>query len=322
MHIVIIGGTGHVGTYLVPRLVEAGHTITEVSRGQREPYQPHGAWASVEHVTLDRAEQEQAGTFGDAVRALEPDAVIDMICFTLESARQIVEALQGEVRAFLHCSTVWVHGKTVTIPVTEDQPRRPIGDYGIKKAAIEAYLHRMAREEGFPATCILPGHISGPGWVSLNPAANFNPDVYKALAQGHKVTLPDEGQAIVHHVHADDVAQLFVKALQNLNLAIGESFHAVSPAALTLRGYAEAVAGWFGQDADLDFAPFETWQTTVSEADAGATRGHLDHSPNCYSIAKARRLLDYRPRYTSLQAARESLQWLIANDVIDLDSES
>ena len=319
MHIVIIGGTGHVGTYLVPRLVEAGHTVTEVSRGQRKPYQSHGAWASVEHVSLDRTEEEEAGTFGKAIRALDPDAVIDMICFTMESARQIVEALQGEVRAFLHCSTVWVHGKTVTIPVTEDQPRRPIGDYGTQKAAIEAYLHRMAREAGFPATCILPGHISGPGWVSLNPAANFNPDVYRALAQGQKVILPNQGLEVVHHVHADDVAQLFVKALQNLNMAIGESFHAVSPAALTLRGYAEAVAGWFGQEADLDFLPFDEWRATVSEAEANASAGHLEHSPNCYSIAKARRLLDYQPRYTSLQAAYESLQWLIANDVISLN---
>jgi uncharacterized protein YbjT (DUF2867 family) len=32
MRIVIIGGTGHVGTYLVPRLVEAGHEVVCVSR--------------------------------------------------------------------------------------------------------------------------------------------------------------------------------------------------------------------------------------------------------------------------------------------------
>jgi nucleoside-diphosphate-sugar epimerase len=110
-----------------------------------------------------------------------------------------------------------------------------------------------------------------------------------------------------------------VKALQNLNLAIGESFHAVSPAALTLRGYAESVAGWFGREANLDFLPFDEWTTTVSEGDANATEGHLEHSPNCYSIEKARRLLDYQPRYTSLQATYESLQWLIANDVISLN---
>ena len=33
--VVIIGGSGHVGTYLVPRLVEAGYEAVNVSRGRR-----------------------------------------------------------------------------------------------------------------------------------------------------------------------------------------------------------------------------------------------------------------------------------------------
>jgi nucleoside-diphosphate-sugar epimerase len=318
MHTVVIGGTGHVGTYLVPRLVEAGHTVTVVSRGQREPYSPHGAWEAVQHVTMDRAEEEAAGTFGPKIRDLEPDAVIDMICFTMESAQHLVAALRDQVQYFLHCSTCWVHGKTVTVPVTEDQPRRPIGQYGTRKAAIEAYLHREARLNGFPETCILPGHIVGPGWVPLNPAGNFNPEVYGKLARGEAVTLPNEGLEIVHHVHADDVAQLFMQALANWNNAVGESFHAVSPAALVLRGYAEAVAGWFGKEAVLSYEPFDTWRETVTEQDAGATQGHLEHSPNCYSIAKGRRLLDYQPRYSSLQAVREAVHWLITHDRVTL----
>lgn len=32
---VIIGGTGHVGTYLVPRLVETGHEVICVTRGNK-----------------------------------------------------------------------------------------------------------------------------------------------------------------------------------------------------------------------------------------------------------------------------------------------
>jgi nucleoside-diphosphate-sugar epimerase len=219
MHVVIIGGTGHVGTYLVPRLVEAGHSLTVITRGQRSPYRPHGAWNSVRLVTADRAAEEQAGTFGKKIRDLQPDVVIDMICFTEESARQLVEALRGQVQAFLHCSTAWVHGNTTQIPVSEDAPRRPIGDYGIRKAAIEAYLQGEARKNGFPAACILPGHIVGPGWAPLNPAGNFNPDVFTRLARGEEVLLPNLGTEIVHHVHADDVAQLFMKALVNWNAA-------------------------------------------------------------------------------------------------------
>jgi nucleoside-diphosphate-sugar epimerase len=318
MRTIVIGGTGHIGTYLVPRLVEAGHEVVVITRGQRGPYSPHGAWGSVDLVVIDRTQEEAAGTFGARIVDLQPDIVIDMICFTLGSARHLVEALRGHVQAFLHCSTCWVHGEVTTVPVTEDQPRRPIGDYGVRKAAIEAYLHREARRNGFPESCILPGHIVGPGWVPLNPQANFNPRVYSTLAQGEPVTLPNAGLEIVHHVHADDVAQLFMQALANWNAAVGESFHAVSPAALTLRGYAEAVAGWFGQTAELSFAPFETWRETVTEREAEASLGHLEHSPNCYSIAKSQRLLDYRPRYTSLQAVRESVNWLVDQEIVQI----
>jgi nucleoside-diphosphate-sugar epimerase len=34
MRVIIIGGTGHVGTYLVPYLVEAGHEVINLSRQQ------------------------------------------------------------------------------------------------------------------------------------------------------------------------------------------------------------------------------------------------------------------------------------------------
>ena len=33
--IVVIGATGHIGTYLVPRLADGGHEVIAVSRGTR-----------------------------------------------------------------------------------------------------------------------------------------------------------------------------------------------------------------------------------------------------------------------------------------------
>jgi nucleoside-diphosphate-sugar epimerase len=315
MRVVVIGGSGHVGTYLVPYLVEAGHEVINLSRSQRQPYRAHGSWKSVRQVVADREAEDSARTFGPRVRDLKPDAVIDMICFTLDSARQLTEALNGQVQHFLHCGTIWVHGPGVEVPVTEQQPRRPFGEYGIQKAAIEVYLLDQARRHGFPATLLHPGHIVGPGWAPLNPAGNFNPQVFEKLAHGEELALPNIGMETVHHVHADDVAQSFMKALANWNAAVGESFHVVSPAALSLRGYAEAVAGWFGQPANLRYLPWDEWRATVSPEDAGATWDHIAHSPNC-SIAKAQRFLDYRPRYSSLQAVYESVQWLIENQVI------
>lgn len=310
MKAIVIGATGHVGTYLVPRLVEAGYEVTAMSRGRREPYRPHAAWKSVRQLTIDREAAEQDGTFGRQVTDLQPDVVIDMICFEPDSARHLVEALRGRVQHFLHCGTIWVHGPGVEVPTAETQPRRPFGDYGLKKAAIETYLLDQARRYGFPATVLHPGHIVGPGWAPLNPAGHFNPEVFSRLGRGKTLALPNLGLETVHHVHADDVAQAFMQALAHRSTALGENFHVVSPAALTLRGYAEAAAAWFGQPARLEFLPWPEWRQTVSAEEAAATWDHIAHSPNC-SIAKAERLLEYRPRYSSLQAVREAVNWLV-----------
>jgi nucleoside-diphosphate-sugar epimerase len=315
MKVVVLGGTGHVGTYLVPRLVEAGHEVLVVSRNTREPYHPHGAWGEVEAIELDRAQAEAAGIFGEKVAALDPDVVIDMICFKPESASQLVTALRGRVQHFLHCGTIWVHGPSVQVPTTEEQPRRPFGEYGILKAQIEAYLLKEARLGGFPATVLHPGHIVGPGWAPLNPAGHFDPQVFTCLADGQTLLLPNLGMETVHHVHADDVAQAFMQAIANRSNAVGESFHVVSPVALTLRGYAESMAAWFGEPARLEFLSWEQWRETLPPEQAAATWDHIAHSPNC-SIAKAQRLLDYRPRYSSLQAVQEAVSWMVEHGQI------
>ncbi len=317
MRTVIIGGSGHVGTYLVPMLVRAGHEVIHISRGASAPYTPDPAWEQVRTVTIDRSAAEADGTFGEKIRELKADIVIDMICFTLESAMQLAEALNGSVQHFLSCGTIWVHGPGVQVPVTEEQPRRPFGTYGIEKAKIEAYLLSKARREQFPATVLHPGHIVGPGWVPLNPAGHFNPEVFARLAKEEELVLANLGMETVHHVHAEDVAQSFIKAISHWSASVGESFHVVSPQAVSLRGYAEEAAAWFGKQANLRFASWEDFKQSVSAEEAQAVWDHIAHSPNC-SIEKARKAIDYRPRYSSLEAVRESLDWLLENGKITI----
>ncbi len=229
MRVVVIGGTGHIGTYLVPRLVHEGYEVVCIHRGESKPYLDDPAWKKVQHVSLDREKEDAAGTFGGSVARLNPDIVIDMICFDPESGRQLVEALRGKVRHFLSCGTTWIHGYPVTTPITEDAPRRPIGDYGIKKSRLEACLVEEAQVRGFPATSVLPGHIVGKGWIPLDPLGTRNLEVYAKLARGEELLMPHQGLETLHHVHADDVAQVFMRAIARRRASLGESFHVVSP---------------------------------------------------------------------------------------------
>jgi nucleoside-diphosphate-sugar epimerase len=315
VRVAIIGGTGHIGSFLTPRLFDAGHTVICISRGIKKPYRQHPAWRLIERIQIDRAQEEAAGTFGERIARLDAEVVIDLTCYDLESAQQLVDGLRGRVGHLLHCGTIWVHGPSVEVPTSETAPRTAFGDYGVRKVAIEAYLLNEASKSSLPVTVIHPGHIVGPGWAPINPVGNLNPKIFSMLLQGRPIQLPNIGMETLHHVHADDVAQCFVKAMEKRSGALGESFHVVSPAALTLRGYAERVAAWFGKSAQLQYLPWAEWQQGVSQQEAAHTWDHIAHSPNC-SIAKARSRLGYEPRYTSLEAVRESVEWLIEQGVV------
>jgi nucleoside-diphosphate-sugar epimerase len=317
MKVVIIGGTGHIGTYLVPRLVMEGHEVICVSRKKSEPYSLHPLWKFVRQVTIDRSAAEDKGTFGADIKALQGEIVIDLICFTPQSAAMLAEALMGEVQQLIHCGTMWVHGHSEQVPTRETQERKPFGEYGIDKAKIESYLLSVYRQQGFPVTILHPGHITGPGWLPINPAGNLDPEIFIRLAKGEPITLPNLGMETLHHVHADDVAQAFVHAIGNRQRCIGEAFHIVSEQAVTLRGFALAMAKWYGQQANLHFKPWQEWKETVSQRDAELTWDHIAHSPNG-SIEKAKQLLHYQPRYTSLQAVQEAVSHYFANAKIML----
>jgi nucleoside-diphosphate-sugar epimerase len=70
MKIVVIGGTGHVGTYLIPGLVTAGHEVISVSRQKRKPYSDHAAWKDVKQVVIDRVEADKKKSFGKQISKL------------------------------------------------------------------------------------------------------------------------------------------------------------------------------------------------------------------------------------------------------------
>jgi nucleoside-diphosphate-sugar epimerase len=318
MRVVVVGATGHIGSYLVPALVSEGHEVVALSRGLRDPYRSDPSWQSVRRVSVDREAEDAAGTFAGRLADLHADAIIDLLCFTPESAQQLVDALGPDGPVLLHCGTIWVHGPAVEVPVTEDSARTPFGEYGTGKAAIERLLLDETRAGGLRSTVLHPGHISGPGWPIINPAANLDPEVWRRLANGETLNLPNFGLETLHHVHASDVAMAFSLALTRFDRAVGESFHVVSEAAVTLRGFAEATAAWFGREARLAFLPWEEYRAAEQPEHAQATWEHISRSPSM-SIAKARHRLGYEPRFTSLQTAAESVQWLAEHDQLDVD---
>ena len=313
MRIVVIGGSGHIGTFLIPRLVRAGHDVVSISRGRRSSYVGDVTWQHVRQVTADRAVEDREGTFPDRVAGLQPDVVIDLICFTLDSATALVERLRGQAGHLLYCGSIWSSGPSVKVPITEDTGTPPVGEYGIAKAATARMLREETRSGGLVTTTLHPGHIVGPGWHPIGPLGNTDATVWQKLSAGQPIDVPGIGAEFMHHVHADDVAQAFESAVVHRDAAAGEDFNIVAPAALNVRGYARIAASWFGRTAALRSL---TWDEFRGGTDAEAAQASWDHlvRNHCFSIDKARTLLGYAPQYEPEDAVLESVRWLIDHD--------
>jgi len=169
--IVVIGATGHIGTYLVPRLVRGGHEVIAISRGTRDPYHASREWGSVSRVAVDRDAEDEEGAFGARIAALRPDVVIDLICFTAASARQLADALRPSRPLLIHCGTIWVHGPALRVPITEDEPRTAYGEYGTGQADVGGQEFQSARSSSPPGVPGLLRTVCGAG-VDWPPGQN------------------------------------------------------------------------------------------------------------------------------------------------------
>ena len=340
--VAVLGGTGHVGSYLCPRLgADPRYRCICVSRSTTsEPYAASdGSWDNVERVALDRSGADHNSpvlsdeasdstaaaevAFAQAVAALGADVVIDMICFTQESCERLVEGLKDSPCShFLHVGSIWSHGHSLAVPTPEGLPkdREPLEEYGQGKNDIEQYLlhSEAAAEIPFACTVLHAGHIVGRGWPPLNPQGHFNQQLFAALARGEPLLLPNFGQETVHHIHADDIARCFITCIEQREASAGEAYHIVSPQAVSLRHLAIAVTKeLFGLEVNLEFAKsWEQFAAVVAEEDASQTLTHIEHSPSC-SMAKIKEQLGFESQHDSISMVVESAKYLIENGMVE-----
>jgi len=315
MKAVVTGASGHIGTYLVPMLVNAGYEVTTITRGEPKPYEADPAWNRVNKVFMDRSKEPQ---FAEKIAAMDPDIVVDLINFNIEDTKKMVAALKGtKCSHYLYCSSCWAHGRAETLPFNaDDLQKEPLDDYGKDKFASELYLKDLYRTEGFPATVIMPGQISGPGWAIINPWGNTSMRVFQDIADGKEICLPNFGMEIIHHVHGYDVAQVFFQAITHRNQALGETFDAEAEQSITLYGYAKHLYEYFGKEPKIKFLCWKEWcEYEGNPEECEHTFYHIARS-GTFSIEKEKKLLDYQPKYTNIETIDLAVESYIERGLI------
>lgn len=128
MRFLVIGGTGFIGRFLTPRLLEQGHDVLLVRRPESKSTPPEGARviSANGHALMESVTE---------LRASKPDVVIDLILSSGAQAATLLDVFRGHTARVVAISSMDVYracgvlhgleeGDLEPLPLTEESPLR------------------------------------------------------------------------------------------------------------------------------------------------------------------------------------------------------
>ena len=109
-------------------------------------------------------------------------------------------AAQLGAPGWVQFSTDMVYGVPCSVPVGEDHPQNPIGEYGASKAQMERRVRDFAADNGIPLTIFRPRLISGRGRLGVFTR------LFALIRRHHPLPLIGSGRNFYQMVSVDDCA--------------------------------------------------------------------------------------------------------------------
>lgn len=227
-----MGGSGFVGRAVVRALLDDGHELFLLNRGNRPVARTH-------QITADRNDGAALAAAVDGFGA-GFDALVDTNCYTGDQVRRITQLLRGRVPRAVVISSAAVyrdgHGPCPdeTAPIGGGAAW---GDYGRDKSAVEAAYHGA----GFASCQILrPPYVFGPD-NDLDRETWF----LRRLAYGRPLLVPGRGTAICQFLHQDDLGKAVALCLARGPEGVA-AFNLAQPERMTLAQLARLFARLHG----------------------------------------------------------------------------
>jgi nucleoside-diphosphate-sugar epimerase len=280
VNVLLIGGTGLIGTGIVKHLLARDARVTVYNRGRRQDTNP----SRVVRLVGDRSDED---SFVRTFEGSRYDVVIDMICFSPREAACTVRAFRGRCEQLQLCSTVCTYGSQSppNVLIDESFPQVPVSAYGHDKLACERIFERAHSEHAFKVTIVRPSHTYGPGG-SLIDQLEFDSGTWDRVVRGLPVLCAGDGLGLWQPTHRDDCGKLFAYAALNPR-TYGEAYNATRDEIFTWREYYKRAARAMNTRARLLFAP-ATWLLSALP-DRFAFLRDVTQFHGAYSSAKARR---------------------------------
>ncbi len=266
MAVMVTGGAGYIGSHAVKRLLADGQEVVvldNLSRGHKAavdklvalaPDRCHFVRGDVGNrdavlATLRKHSVDSVMHF--AAFALVGESVDEPVLYHRNNMSEVVElvdaCLQADVQRFVFSSTCATYGEPKVVPISEDEPQKPINPYGVSKLHVEHLLDDVTTAsqragKAFSFAALRYFNVAGADADGIlgedhDPETHLIPVVLQCcLGQREHVTIfgtdyatPD-GTCVRDYIHVEDLVDAHVKVMRCLvpgdrrkyNLGTGE----------------------------------------------------------------------------------------------------
>jgi UDP-glucose-4-epimerase GalE len=313
MRILVTGGAGYIGSHAVRHFLARGHEVwvyDNLSEGHR------GAVPADRLVVGDLVEIPK---LDQLLLERRIDSVVHFAAFTyvghsvrdpgkyyqnnLVNTLTLMECLRRhQISRFVFSSTAATYGVPQKVPITEEEPQRPINPYGNGKLAVEWALTDYAAAYGWGFAALRYFNAAGASADASigedhDPETHLIPLVLKAVLSqiptievfGTDYPTPD-GTCIRDYIHVDDLAEAHLLALEHLQPGVGLRYNLGIGRGYSVREVIRAAEEVTGKPVPVKEGP----------------RRPGDPPALVASPEKIQRELGWRPRYTELRPIIET----------------
>ena len=225
MRITVTGGAGFIGSHLVDRLIEDGHTVQVIDNlytGNKEfvhskaqfvelDIRDPKLYSVLEEFRPDYIFHEAAQT---EVSTSMTDPMLDCDINLMGLINLLNAAVKLDVKKFLMPSSAAVYGNLDTLPLNEEMIGNPSSFYGLTKLTTEHYLRIYHEAFGLPYICYRYSNVFGPrqgnggegGVISI---------FAKAIVQGSPIIIYGDGKQTRDFIYVDDVVEANILGMQH-----------------------------------------------------------------------------------------------------------
>jgi len=226
-NILVTGGAGFVGSYLVPCLIEKGYTVTvldNLSTGKIKNLSAVFDHPRFRFYKTDIVNEGLTEFFNEIDAIVHLAAVIDVsasIADPTQNNRVNVDgtfnvlqaAVRHNIEKFVFASSTAVYGKTKNLPIEENFVTQPISPYAASKVAGEAYCSAFSHCYGIETIALRFFNIYGLRNEN-SPYSGVITKFFQKIINDETLTIDGDGEQIRDFIHAKDVVRATLLALE------------------------------------------------------------------------------------------------------------